>query len=459
MRHKQRNRTSARFWFIVSAVLIAPVIILILYRMSLQSEFDRRVEALRAEGFPVSIEDLQQRYALSEGTENAAEIYILAFKYLQAPNSEEIPFLPISGSFRWSQLQPPYPQQVTDAVESYLQRNQSTLDLLDQAAQTEHCAWPRTIEGCWMINKYVSEVKRAGQLLYTRNIYLTQAGNREELYKAMLASIAISRSSSRQPILNDHLTGTSLKALCINSLSTVLAQADFTEDQLETLQKHFATMHDDKALYRALIRERCFTIGFWKLPPAKQSENSFRKDPKAVQLLYSTSGLKQQDALLSLDYMEINLETAKLPTHERQAAFEKNKSEINTGILSFMRLYLENNTLTPENVNAIDLRTIANLKCAETALAIERYRKKFHKIPYTLNDLVPRFMDHLPRDPYDNQTIRYKRISNGYKLYTIGKDGIDNGGVSRKIAKEKFGYDTQKYDLTFTIQWKQHHSK
>lgn len=105
-------------------------------RFYYQHKFNQRVAELKAQGFPVSLADLEKAYVLPQGVENAADVYLEAFANYCEPTESEIEWLPISGNYNWSNDVPPFPAEVMNALESYLTRNQKTLDLLDRAAKS-----------------------------------------------------------------------------------------------------------------------------------------------------------------------------------------------------------------------------------------------------------------------------------------------------------------------------------
>jgi RNA polymerase sigma factor (sigma-70 family) len=64
-----------------------------------------------------------------------------------------------------------------------------------------------------------------------------------------------------------------------------------------------------------------------------------------------------------------------------------------------------------------------------TALALQSYHVDKGTYPNSLQDLVPGYMPDLPRDLFDqNDTLRYSRTGSSYLLYSVGPDGVDNGG-------------------------------
>jgi ABC-type transport system involved in multi-copper enzyme maturation permease subunit len=70
----------------------------------------------------------------------------------------------------------------------------------------------------------------------------------------------------------------------------------------------------------------------------------------------------------------------------------------------------------------------ARITCIIVALAAERYRRQHGTWPASLSDLVPALLPALPIDPLDGQPLRYRRLRDGVVIYSVGPDGIDNGG-------------------------------
>jgi hypothetical protein len=75
---------------------------------------------------------------------------------------------------------------------------------------------------------------------------------------------------------------------------------------------------------------------------------------------------------------------------------------------------------------------------AITSIALKRYQLRHAKLPADLNALVPEFLPQVPRDPVDGHPLRYQVTSdNSFLLYSIGKDGVDNGGDPSPGGKSK----------------------
>lgn len=72
-----------------------------------------------------------------------------------------------------------------------------------------------------------------------------------------------------------------------------------------------------------------------------------------------------------------------------------------------------------------------NLDLTRLACALERARVESGAYPETLAALVPKYIDALPHDVIDGQSLRYRRTDDGhFLLYSVGMDGKDDGGAT-----------------------------
>ncbi len=65
------------------------------------------------------------------------------------------------------------------------------------------------------------------------------------------------------------------------------------------------------------------------------------------------------------------------------------------------------------------------------ALGLQAHKADLGFYPETLNELAPKYLDSLPLDPFAvGEGFRYRRTEDRYLLYSVGPDGVDDGGVS-----------------------------
>jgi hypothetical protein len=86
--------------------------------------------------------------------------------------------------------------------------------------------------------------------------------------------------------------------------------------------------------------------------------------------------------------------------------------------------------------------TIARRRMAATALAIRLFELDHGHRPLTLDELVPDYLSEVPADPMSsNGVIQYLPNAEHPRLYSIGPDGIDDGGEYVYKSEGRINYD------------------
>lgn len=75
----------------------------------------------------------------------------------------------------------------------------------------------------------------------------------------------------------------------------------------------------------------------------------------------------------------------------------------------------------------------------QLAFAIAAYHLEKQDYPANLNTLVPRWVAEVPRDMFSDRDLHYLRTDRGYLLYSVGLNGVDDGG--RDMDAEPSGDD------------------
>lgn len=68
---------------------------------------------------------------------------------------------------------------------------------------------------------------------------------------------------------------------------------------------------------------------------------------------------------------------------------------------------------------------------AVTAIALRRYQLRHGRLAPNLDALIPEFVQSVPVDYMDGQPLRYRPDGAGFRLYSVGLDGGDDGGDPR----------------------------
>ena len=81
--------------------------------------------------------------------------------------------------------------------------------------------------------------------------------------------------------------------------------------------------------------------------------------------------------------------------------------------------------------------TVAKLRCAGAGLAAERFRLDNGRLPGSMGALVPRYLDAVPIDPFNQQPVRLALNEDGIVIYSVGPDRTDDGGDVTTYDRKK----------------------
>jgi hypothetical protein len=394
------------------------------------------VEAIRHEGYPTTLAELNAWYVEPPAARNAAPLYVAAFAALT---------------------------QTNPASPSFLTGNQKALALLHQAAGRAQCRYPVDLTpGFTTRLPHLVNVKVSAQLLQQEAAANAAKGRADLAQQSVLAGLSLTRSLEQEPVLISQLMRIAATDLTVTGLELTLNRKALSEEQAAALATAFQAAEDnaDAALVRGLAGERCCAMAMFASPTrwhevfSLMAEDSgappLAQAPEVDKFMesYSASPALQEDLDFYLKNMQSLFAMAKTPTPAGLEAAKAWSASIKAKgpfdhvysriLLPALELALERSAIA-----------VAELRTAQGALAIERYRLAHNNaLPDTLNQLVPQYLKSVPQDPFDGRPLRFKKHpSRGYTVYSIGRDRQDNGG-RHKMAKMPRG---TLYDLAFTV--------
>jgi hypothetical protein len=153
------------------------------------------------------------------------------------------------------------------------------------------------------------------------------------------------------------------------------------------------------------------------------------------QLIRNRSYLRHDDAVWVLNELEevVAMREPIAISEHRDAAFDDRKQRWSY-LLPRCIEQLNGEELPPTSSHSPTLRQVAQRRDVHMALlmadlAIRCYQEKHGRWPESLNDLSPEFVQALPGDPYSGRPLVYRIEGDEPVLYSVGFDGVDNGGV------------------------------
>ncbi|MBD3177811.1 MAG: hypothetical protein GF320_21770 [Armatimonadia bacterium] len=116
------------------------------------------------------------------------------------------------------------------------------------------------------------------------------------------------------------------------------------------------------------------------------------------------------------------------PYYERESWVHADLDDDVPTIIRAIAAYVPYSERTQERHAAFETQLVG----VELIAAIEAYRISEGAYPETLDQLAPGFVPDIPVDPWTGEALVYRRDGERYLLYSVGPDGVDDGGVSER---------------------------
>jgi hypothetical protein len=275
--------------------------------------------------------------------------------------------------------------------------------------------------------------------------------NKAKLATEAIESIfAVAGSLSEEPTIISQNVRLYQLRIGVSAIERVVNRCVLTDGQLVDLSKAIMRRIESAALARAFAGQRCIVFDIFTKPENWDPEWLGDDMPPHVVLeFYQAIGLFDRVVIINCDRIDAYLEIAELPEHERFEAAKAldDKVEAISWIPEFFKRFI----FAYSRYIAIDLSRTAQMRVGQIGLAVERYRLGVGELPDTLGELVPTYLDSVPRDPFGGGELRYKRLEKGYVVYSIGQDGSDDGG-KEQLPREERKDPEENWDVTFIVE-------
>jgi len=445
-----RARRRWRTWLGCSALvlLLAGGVFYAGMRYHWRHEFLRRVEAVRAMGYPVTLEELDDWYEWPQAAENAA------FWILEAAGRYCEPADQADGRSLWFLARDPplartapLDDRLKDLLAQHIAANAEPLRLLHEGATMQESRYPIDLkqdrdEG-WL---HHSSATQACALLSIEAIHCVESSNPADGVRSLVAALAVADSLASEPSPLAQYNRVHCQSLALSALERTVNRVSLTDEQLASLSGAVARAGRPEAWMRALVGVRCGLLEYCEHPERLNPE----RPASIVVRGFQTLGFLDRGGIIFLKLMDESLAVQQLPAHERMEAARALDGKWRDALRTFFRVRESTSVILGDTQK--ELTEVAQLTVAHTALAIERYRLSHGQLPASLDDLVPDHLPGVPQDPFDGRPLRYRRLEPGFIVYSIGPDETDNGGKPWRPVKGSQGNKALPYDMTFIVE-------
>ncbi len=419
---------------------------------------NRKLEDLKCEirkkGLPASPLELDRWYIEAIPGQNSADLYRDAFAAMKSAEDS----VPICGLGSM----PPNDEKMSDELltvsSKHLEENAKCLELLLQACQMRSCRFPASLDkGPGTLLPHVSSVRGASRLLSLSATVEAERGNLEKSANSMYAVLSNSACLNEEPMMISFLVKIACDSIAITTLNRCMSRADYDDQTLANFAKLITLSISDnrrsfeRGIYgdwACLSEFSYYDAGVSHFTELPESLSAFAK------FLHRSSGFDALDKIRDWHFREGIVKLGLAPYDKKAIdAFESR-------IIGKHR-YL-NRFLYPASSYSVSTYLIrhktrfeAQATVALVSLAVRRFHLKHGKLPETLSELVPEFLDSLPSDPFDGAPLRYKKgiiklkkeqkkengtneleyEANGYIVYSVGENLTDDGASNAGSQK------------------------
>jgi hypothetical protein len=416
----------------------------------LSSSHDPQIEQLRKRGIPVTLQELNDFYPAVDPKQNSALAYAECFStplFLTANTKDQAArkWLPARGE--------PFGEEATQEIRTLLSTNQLVFRKLHEA--TGPARYPVDLrDGPEVLMPHLSKVKSGVFLLSSEALFQAENNNAEAAVEASLAAQRLADSLLMEPLVVSCLVRYASINIMLRRLERVMSLVPLSDAQLIQLEVSLSRAETNAHLARALAGETA--LGLHCFLESKH-QNMVLSGKYSAQLtltesLRNTAGLSSlkitgffaKDRRFFLDSLGARMAAAELPFPQRFAsglipATNRPPSQF----MIFSRMLLPRFG----NLAEQDTRSVALLRTACTAIAIERFKLAHHgQVPDELKELVPDFLPSLPQDPFTGAPLHYLPGASKYTVYSVNADLRDDGGL--EVEPNSSGPS----DLIFSVQ-------
>jgi hypothetical protein len=439
-------------------LLLALASPLVVWRLWLTLDVNRRLAAVRAAGLPLNGEELNRWYPAVPDKENAALILTQAFAFHR--NYPDTRSNAVWNFKLPTHNQPLSPEQA-ELLRGYVEMNTAPLVQTSEALKRTASRYPIN---CSLLAQtplpHLAKLKTLASLHQYKAELAIQRGDHETASEAIERILGLTRTLDNEPYLISQLVRNMLLKLAVASLARRANSGALDPAEITNLVAAFERTTTTNLVARGFVGDRAIYAPYFRMSkkdaarvtqPPRAGEDADRDSPLPCKGPYILSlvGFHELDFRYFLTVMETNIALASLPPPGNLAAVghlaragevaTKRRRNVSASILSALA-----------GAVAREVEGVAFHRLATTALAVEQFRNHHGRLPEELDELTPGLLAEVPEDPFTGGELQYRRTEKGYLIYSFGRDRRDDGGLEE--SEKKRSSDGKSYDLPFIVE-------
>jgi hypothetical protein len=437
-------------------VLFCLSIPFLIWRLWVVWAVDSQLARIRSAGLPTNGDEVNKWYAAVPESENAALVLTKAFELRRNyPDNR--------SNLVWNFKLPARGQTLTsnetELLTDYVEMNAPALAEADEALKLPRSRYPIDCSFCGQTPlPHLAWLKNLAEINQYKAELALAKGDSNGAARAIASILGLARTLESEPILISELVRLRILSIGVTTLERSLNHG-LDSPALTNLSGLFIQTAQVHCVSRAFIGERAMMAPYFRVSrqenpriyaPVQTSEEDSKDKLRSRdwgvlkligyyemdlgQFLFTMGNVIELASQNPPDYMEIDQHFAKAASASR-----KKKRTFSAMIFSPFA-----------HVGVRENESLARLRLAIASLAIEQFRVQNGQLPDALDILKPGFLAEIPEDPFTGSELVYRRLPQGYVIYSVGRDVVDDGGKDPPATQTSRG--DSGYDLTFTVQ-------
>jgi hypothetical protein len=418
------------------AVVLLALVARVIWGVLEARRLDDQIDRIHAAGLPMTFEQLEAAIPEPPPADDAAPLYESAFTLIAKldPNALDKTWQAYRTALDASPASRPADQTAGDA-NRLLANAASALDLLDRAAQRPGCSYTVGLDhGIQSCLPGLSRVRSTVKLLSLRALVLASKDHGDQAVNSVISLLQCRRVLRRQPAVLCSLVEIVLVNMAVRDAARTLEIAHPSDPALTRLQHALLAADQPRPLERMMIGEQVYCLQMMRdLIPDGEAAKMLKATGAALPERWPPGGwfrrprMQHEAAGMLRDSTEW-IRIARLPLPEAMEA-------LRAGAPATSHL---GRVTAPSLLRASEMvaRSVAELRSAAVAVAIERYRRAHAAVPASLTALVPDVIASLPKDPYTGNDLSYRHTADRFVVYSVAENLKDDGGDLKRKGDE-----------------------
>lgn len=458
----QRQRTFRRWIAGITCIVVAFIAVRIVWGIVASNRLQAEIDRIHAEGQPIFAHEFPAPRSLP-ADQNAADYYRRAYAAIDNRDHGELTFL---DALNYPRAHEKYPEELETIVLS----NQKVVDIARQARAIPDTDWSIQVATPIIDTRlgFLSEVRQVASVLRMTALYrLRRHENGEALgiiNDMLLLADRLQQTDSYCPVVNvlvalalQHQSCSVLEmmtpAVPIGEQSDNVADGAIPRKHIVALIRRLL---DEKVQWKSYDKARCVdrAASVDAIDGILRSASPFSQDPFSY--LYAILVIKpawQLDTVRLIRHSDGARRAGMTGSWSTVAAYDEFANpDDEQNPLQVMAHYPSNMFGSSRNRStALIYRNLVMRRMAAIALTIRLFEIDHGHRPTTLAELVPKYLDAIPIDPFDKDAgpIRYLPDASPPLLYSVNTNQRDEGGKYMSVGDKITNHED--FDIVYFL--------